>query len=864
MGVFQNNLMGAAAAAASAGGGDFYSHQIANSCRFNNNYPAVENLSRTQGTPTNVDKCTISLWLKRSKLGAAQYGFTGSGSASAGDYTQINFGGDGSTADEFYYLQNENSPVTVRLESTAVYRDTSAWMHIVIAQDSTQSTAADRNKIYFNGVQYTAWGDYSTYSTLNSNFLMNSSGHTIFVGSAGDSGGASALGFDGYIAEYVFIDGTQSAVTDFGESKNGVWIPKDPSGLTFGNNGCYLKFESSSDLGNDSSGNNNDFTVHSNVVASDQMLDTPTFNSDSNGGNFATYNPLVIKGSAAELMALSEGNLHTQSETNDKYSQIMGNMGVKDGKWYTEFYIKAAGYPSWAIGWIHTDRLGTFNGDTQADNANLAYVGYFTGSNIYPKAFGSTTTSDPQVAVSGWTSAGDAPTTGDVMMCAIDIDAGKVWWGFNGEWGNVGSGTGNPATGANASNTWTVANYPDYKFPFTLAWADPDAEIVMNCGQEGTFGGAISAGGNADDTGYGNFKYDVPAGFLALCSGNLPTADAVDPAQTDDDYPQKLYNSVLYTGNGASDKAVTGVGFQPDWLWGKVRSAINDNWIYDTNRGDFRLTTADTAAQVDYSAEFAQFDSDGWTYGINANSQNANTATFIGRSLRANAGTTSTNSSGSINVTQQVDPSGSFSISTYSGTAGTPTIGHGLSSAPTFVIVKQTNGTHNWAVYAAGAGATKYGFLESTSGFGTDNMWGNTTPSSTLVYLGVYTQTSGSGRNYVAYCFADTEGYIKSGSYEGNGNADGTFVYTGFRPALIMTKSVDSTSNWQMFDDTRIGYNVDNNELQADTTAAETTTDMLDILSNGFKCRIATDPNVAETYIYLAMAHNPFQYATAR
>jgi len=143
-------------------------------------------------------------------------------------------------------------------------------------------------------------------------------------------------------------------------------------------------------------------------------------------------------------------------------------------------------------------------------------------------------------------------------------------------------------------------------------------------------------------------------------------------------------------------------------------------------------------------------------------------------------------------------------------------------------------------------------------------MWGNTSPTDTLVYLGVYTQTSGSSRNYVAYCFADIEGYIKSGSYEGNGNADGTFVYTGFRPAFIMTKSIDSSSDWFVFDDLRAGYNVDNNAITMNEAAAQTTTDMIDILSNGFKLRIATDPNVAETYVYLAFAENPFKYATAR
>ena len=143
------------------------------------------------------------------------------------------------------------------------------------------------------------------------------------------------------------------------------------------------------------------------------------------------------------------------------------------------------------------------------------------------------------------------------------MDAGKCWWGINGVWGDIGSGTGNPATGANASATWTIADYPDHKFPFTLAWANPDTEIIMNCGQEGTFAGSTTAGGNADDTGYGNFKYDVPAGFLALCSGNLPVADEIDPAQTDDNYPQKLFGAFTYVGNNDGDRTIT-TGFQPD------------------------------------------------------------------------------------------------------------------------------------------------------------------------------------------------------------------------------------------------------------------------------------------------------------
>jgi len=275
MGILQNEN----AIPSASGAGGFYTHQIEFSCRFQPNgssLDSTEYLSRTQGTPTNVDKCTISFWIKRSAIGSRMYGMTGSGSS--GDFTWITFGGDGNDADKFYYLQAPASGNTIRLESNALFRDTSGWLNVVIANDSTQGTAANRNKIYFNGTQYTDWGTYTSYSTQNSDFLINSSGHKIFIGSSGASAANAYLPFDGYIAEYVFIDGTQYAASDFGETKNGVWIPKDPSGLTFGNNGAYLKFENSGDLGNDSSGNNNDFTA-TGLGADHQVLDSPTFGS---------------------------------------------------------------------------------------------------------------------------------------------------------------------------------------------------------------------------------------------------------------------------------------------------------------------------------------------------------------------------------------------------------------------------------------------------------------------------------------------------------------------------------------------------------------------------------------------------------
>ena len=860
MGVFQNNLMGAAAAAGGAAAADFYDYQIANSARFiRTGDNANTYLKRTPSSAGNRKTYTLSLWVKRTQTTNLETFASAQVTATTNYVDGYKFG----TAlyDNSGLSLAAKGAVSGSLITTASYRDTSAWMHIVIRMDSTQATAANRLRLYVNGEQVTAFGTETYIPEDYEGGFCSTREHAIGWGTGANNG----QGFFGYMAEVILADGTSYAPTQFGESKNGVWIPKDPSGTSFGTTGFHLDFAASGDLGNDVSGNNNDFT-NVGMQAHDQMLDSPTFNSDSNGGNFATYNPLQEKGTAQALMVLTEGNLQAESVTSDKYHQIIGNMGVKTGKWYIEWYILAAGYPSWAVGWHYGDGLELFNGSSgQAGTANMAYMGYFTGSTVYLTPFGNTGTNPVAPSYSSFTNQG-APTTGDVIMCAIDYDAGKGWWGINGVWGDVGSGTGNPATGANASLTWTASDYTDYKFPFTLSWASPVAKIVMNCGQEGTFGGAITAGGNADDTGYGNFKYDVPAGFLALCSGNLPTADAVDPAQTDADYPQKLFSATIWTGNG-SGRTISS-GSKSDAVWIKRRNGAAAWAIQDSTRGTSAALEFNTTAQEDtsFTQGVTAFGSSSFNIGTHSQVNN-NSDTYVGYAIGANGGTTSTNSNGSISVTQQVDPSGGFSISTYSGTAGTPTIGHGLSSAPTFVIVKQRNGTHNWAVYAKGAAATKYGFLESTSGFGTDNMWGNTTPSSTLVYLGAYTQTHGSGRDYVAYCFADTEGYIKSGSYEGNGNVDGAFIYTGFKPAFILIKGIDANgTGWNIHDNATSPINLASTALQTNTSSAELSNYNIDMLSNGFKIRdadgdLGTNGN---KYIYVAMAENPFKYATAR
>jgi len=266
MGVFQNNLMGAAAAAASAGGGGFYSHQIEQSVRFEED--AGDKIARTPGSSGNRRTFTISFWLKRTVL------------SNSGNHMVI-FGADAGSSN-YFHLRLDNSNL-FRIAAAGgteyiydpILRDTSGWGHYMIAYDNTQSTSTDRVKFYINGTQIT---DTSAASAPSQNYdtAVNQSGVEQELGILGYASNTSD--FAGYMAEFIIIDGTAQAPTDLGESKNGVWIPKDPSGLTFGTNGVHLKFENASDLGNDSSGNNNDYSV-TNMGTDHQVLDSPTFGS---------------------------------------------------------------------------------------------------------------------------------------------------------------------------------------------------------------------------------------------------------------------------------------------------------------------------------------------------------------------------------------------------------------------------------------------------------------------------------------------------------------------------------------------------------------------------------------------------------
>ena len=326
------------------------------------------------------------------------------------------------------------------------------------------------------------------------------------------------------------------------------------------------------------------------------------------------------------------------------------------------------------------------------------------------------------------------------------------------------------------------------------------------------------------------------------------------------------FNTKLYTGNATNPTTISGIGFQPDWVWTKGRSAAEGNRLCDAVRGATKdLISNTTAAETTNAIGLKSFNSDGYVIG-NSNGYNQNSQTFVSWNWKAN-GQGSSNTAGSINTTYtSVNTTAGFSISTYTGNASAgATFGHGLGVKPAMIIFKCVSvAGPSWVVYHQSKGATYTLYLDQTSPGGTSaEMLNNTEPTSSLITLGNSTSSNSSGASTIAYCFAEKTGYSKFGSYVGNGNNNGSFIYTGFKPALVILKGASgsgSTENWSMYDNKRTGFNVDNNVLYPNDNSAEGTSDDIDLLSNGFKIRRATGllNDTAVTYIYMAFAENPF------
>ena len=336
-------------------------------------------------------------------------------------------------------------------------------------------------------------------------------------------------------------------------------------------------------------------------------------------------------------------------------------------------------------------------------------------------------------------------------------------------------------------------------------------------------------------------------------------------AYTTIDDPAVYFTTVLWTGN-ATGRSIT-TGMYADMVWYKGRSYISNNSIVDSVRGTTKvLIPNNTDAEATDSGSITAFNSTNFTIGT-AGGINGNTKTYAAWCWNTQGGAGSSNEAGTINsTTTSVGQTQGISISTYTGTNTAATIGHGLGAVPKMVIVKRTNGAAGWYVHHHNLTSANYHIiLNTTAAQGTGTyQWNDTLPTSTVFSVGTGSDTNGSSDTYVAYCFAPKQGFSKFGSYIGNGNADGVFVYTGFKPAFLLAKCSSTTAggagNWYIFDGKRAGYNFANYSLKTNSTDAEATSTYLELLSNGFKIRnAAADLNGSgNTHIYMAFAEAPF------
>ena len=796
-------------------------YEIDNSLRFDK--PNDSYLEFTPGSTSNRRTWTFSCWVK---LSGHDEEVTLLAAKSNGLQFYVKATG------ELTYWENAGAEVM----PAAKLRDPSAWYHIVLAVDTTQSTDTNRVKFYVNGEHLT---DITTGT-------YPAEDHQTDIGNTepqilGVFGSYTSQPYDGYMAEVYMINGQQLTPSDFGETNEDTnqWIPKDASSLTFGTNGFYLKFQDSAALGDDSSGNGNDFTV-TNLVASDQMLDTPT-------NNFCTMNPLYLDNDNNGNVTWSEGNTKWSSSGSGGDGGGEGTIGVSSGKWYWEVYVN------------------TISGTNGYFGAHLAGDGGYGAANFYY------TTSAGKIRSAGETDQTGIATAsaGDIVSIAIDLDAspqtGKVYLN------NSQLGT---TMDLIAGYTWTPWLYN--------ANTSVTKTFTINCGQDSTFAGATTAGGNQDGNEVGDFKYAVPSGYLALCTSNLP-----EPAIV---LPEPYFEMLTATGDGTSSKTWSGLEFQPDLVWAKdydgTEQDADHQWM-DVLRGADQILRVNLAdAEVDGSTSLGSgslrtFTSDGFT--VQDGTTNNNNLNYSGDSIIAYnwkaGGTGVANTDGSISSTVSANTTSGFSMATFTSnvTAGA-TVGHGLTQAPEMIWSKIRDDGTSWVSGATSmADTTPWGWAwllnHHHAWNNRDEEWNDTTPGASVFTLGSGGSNVGS-HPVIAYCFHSVEGYSKIGYYYGNGNANGPFMYTGFRPSFVIFKGNGVNLHNHMLDNKRWTYNplgvtlgpepglaTDDAEVPSNEGSGH-----VDFLSNGFKIR-SDNGNANDNttrFIFIAFAESPFKYSNAR
>jgi len=829
MGLFNSIRLGSSAA------GDY---EVERSLKFNGADGAY--LERTPSSSSNQRTMTFSFWFKRAENDGFATVFRSK--EDANNRHGIDFVSGG----QLRLWGNDGGSVAMTVQTTQVFRDYSAWYHFVLALDTTQATDSNRVKMYINGEQITDFTT-ATYPSQNFDFGFNYSSADTQIG----TDGGTTCNF--YLAEFHEIDGLQLTPSSFAETDavTGEYKPKKYAG-SYGTNGFYLNFSDNSNttaatLGKDSSGNGHNFTPNNFSVAAgvgnDSLTDTPT-------NNFCTFNPLKVNPSAP--IVFKEGNLEHNGVSGNNHLRSATTMQVTSGKWYVEFkFISGYETANGTVGFGICTDAGHRDSNNDAawyENSNNFLALQYRNDGEIVRSEAATSTDD----LTGLSTFAN----GDVMGLALDLDNDKFFVSKNGTWFSNGTGTQDPANGTNPLYSGGVlTSRKSDGFYFNISGYS--AQVV------------------AADFGQHGYAYTPPTGFKKVCTANLS-----DPSIK---IPNKHFDTLLYTGtNTSSLNNVTGLEFQPDWVWGKARNDTIGHILFDAVRGeDKQLETQITDAEVVRSSAAYRFLSNGFAVSTVGNLNNP--VNYVAWNWKA-GGAASSNSDGSITSSVSANTSAGFSIGTFTGTGSNGSIGHGLGVAPSFIVVKSRSHSDNWFVYHKSLGANAYIMLNSTDDADTSNstVWQNVSPTSSVFYAstGGYND---SGEDLVFYAFSEVAGYSKFGSYTGNQNADGTFVYLGFTPAWIMIKNADNASNrqWCIIDATRTTINKSAsaevlfaNDSQSESVANNNygqfaSKPAVDILSNGFKVREGettayTQTNRSNSHIYLAFAESPFKYARAR
>jgi hypothetical protein len=835
-----------------------YATEIANSLMFNDG--SNDHLSFTPSSAGNQDMWTLSMWVKRGLVSVSQILF---GARSGTNFTQLYFNGsDKLTFNDWSGSQNWGG------ESASEFKDQSAWYHLTLTYDSAQATAANRYKMYVNGTQQTVStlsGYPSTYPDQNEDSKINST----YEHAIGQTANVVSDPFDGIMADIYFIDGQALSPTSFAEEYNGVWTPIAPYSGSYGTNGWHLNFANSSDIGNDVSGQNNDWTPD--VGTNRVRPESPT-------NNFCG----LVGTSKSTNLTSNVGNGNTYIATPNNGS-IMGSFDINKGKWYWEVKVTNTGAP-----YIGVQRRGeNRNGYTQGAAAvNAAGDIYFNQSWPSPNLEGL-----PSISVN------------DIIGVAVDHDNTKMWFSKNGQWYEADATNGNTST-LTISQVAAGNNGYDYSVIFQpnelndmnvhphFASSSGTGAFQCNFGQNPSFNSLESSlGTETDGNGQGLFKYPVPSGFLALCQKNLTqeTSHTIELNER----PQNYFNTLLYTGN-ATARNITGLDFQPDLVWIREYAGsgtMSGSMMHDSVRGaGKRISWNAVSEELDRSTEFTSFNSNGFGLGTSDTTNETNNS-IAAWCWKAGGAPTATNSAGVGNAptsgSVMIDGSAStaalagtiaadkisantksgFSIVKYTGNGnGNTTVAHGLTKRPDVVVVKNLDTTENWVMWHQSNNTehTLYPNLVNAHN-NSPNTWYE--PGMSATTFGVDTAEANSANNMIAYCWHSVPGYSLVGEYVGNGSTSGSYVHCGFKPAMVIMKSHGS-GGWMLWDNKREPNNPQDLRLELQGTSVHSSNAAYkrEIYSNGFRLRTTSSEwnGSGVRYIFMAFAEDSFKYAEGR